>query len=239
MSNAMHGENPDSEKLLKMLDLDTEKYPIPRFRDIFVKKNGKQIILYTRTGGLNRNHDSTEKKQKGKKCPCHGCIITFLIPQHPLYISDYDDSFDPTYAFIEYLIPKESKAEALTILSHQMKREKKVEEEQKKQEQQEQQKQKQQEKEQKEKEQKQQEQQVKKKNKSSSSPSFGSFSSSSSYSFYSSNSLEDFLKSLSIPSYQVERLLKAILLNQHDIVIEKSTGNNSDNVVISLPSTYF
>lgn len=48
--NLLFGKNPDSDKLMTILDLDYGS--VGRFRDIYVKNN--RIILYTRNGGGNR-----------------------------------------------------------------------------------------------------------------------------------------------------------------------------------------
>lgn len=68
-------------------------YPSGRFRDIyFQNEEGEQpkIILYTRNGGGNRDYYQW---------------VFELLESHPLYITDYDDDFDCTYAYIEFSAP--------------------------------------------------------------------------------------------------------------------------------------
>ena len=40
-------------------------------------------------------------------CSCPGCIITYRLPDHPLYVLDADDDFDCTYATIYFRFPDE------------------------------------------------------------------------------------------------------------------------------------
>jgi hypothetical protein len=49
------------------------------------------VVLYTRNGGGNR--DAYE-------------YVFELLSKHPLYITDYDDDFDSTYAYIEFQAPQ-------------------------------------------------------------------------------------------------------------------------------------
>lgn len=68
-------------------------YPSGRFRDIyFQNEEGEhpKIILYTRNGGGNRDYYDW---------------VFELLSDHPLYITDYDDDFDSTYAYIEFKAP--------------------------------------------------------------------------------------------------------------------------------------
>lgn len=67
-------------------------YPTGRFRDIYFENNDTpKIILYTRNGGGNREMYE---------------YVFELLSSHPLYITDYDDDFDPTYAYIEFTAPE-------------------------------------------------------------------------------------------------------------------------------------
>lgn len=60
---------------------------IPRFRDCYPTKNGKAIIVYTRTGGSNREEYTDELKALYDK---------------DNFINDYDDEFDCTYMSLEF-----------------------------------------------------------------------------------------------------------------------------------------
>lgn len=93
MYNALFGVNPFAGVLVSMLELETEKYPTGRFRDIYLKKNGEEIriCLFTRNGGGNRED--------------YQCVFDAL-KLHPNYLRDYDDDFDCTYATIEFSVPK-------------------------------------------------------------------------------------------------------------------------------------
>jgi len=74
--------------------IDSKYYPTGRFRDIyFENQDGStpKIILYTRNGGGNRDYYSW---------------VFELLEKHPLYIQDYDDDFDYTYAYIEFKAPE-------------------------------------------------------------------------------------------------------------------------------------
>lgn len=94
--NALFGTNKISPLLLKVLDIDqpSGKYRSGRFRDIYLNEDGSKIILLTRNGGGNR-----EEYQP----------LIDVLATHPNYITDYDDDFDPTYAYIEFSVPKDFK----------------------------------------------------------------------------------------------------------------------------------
>jgi hypothetical protein len=91
----LFGVNPASGFLLGALELETEKYPTGRFRDIYFEKNedgiGGKVILYTRNGGGNREDYEH---------------VFEALEKHPLYLNDYDDDFDCTYAYIEFTAPE-------------------------------------------------------------------------------------------------------------------------------------
>lgn len=106
--NQLHGFNPAAAILLKIIEIDQpgSPYKSGRFRDIHLNADGTLIILYTRNGGGNRAHYSDERGAlPGRDCSCTGCIAQYLLPSHPLYIKDYDDQFDATYAYFEFKIP--------------------------------------------------------------------------------------------------------------------------------------
>lgn len=93
--NALFGENQETPVLLGMLGVNKEYFN--RFRDIALIDNGTKIQVFTRLGGGNRlDHKETWDK----------------IRKHELYVKDYDDDFDCTYAYIEYNIPNEFKETA-------------------------------------------------------------------------------------------------------------------------------
>lgn len=83
--NALFGENSESHVLLGMIGVNKEYFD--RYRDVELIEDGKKIRVFTRLGGGNRE-DYQETWDK--------------IQSHKLYITDYDDDFDCTYAYIEY-----------------------------------------------------------------------------------------------------------------------------------------
>lgn len=93
--NALFGKNEDKDVLLGMIGL-TESF-FERFRDIHLIKQGTVIRVFTRLGGENReDYEDTWED----------------ITDHELYITDYDDDFDCTYAYIEFNIPEKFKETA-------------------------------------------------------------------------------------------------------------------------------
>ncbi len=92
--NVLFGVNPITPLLLKILDIDQPngRYKSGRFRDIHLNSDGTKIILFTRNGGGNREHYFPKN-----------------IRDHPNYLTDYDDSFDNTYAYIEFSMPEKFK----------------------------------------------------------------------------------------------------------------------------------
>lgn len=94
--NLLHGRNPFSGVLLKVLGIDQDdgKYPSGRFRDIFLNEDATKILLYTRNGGGNRENYQ---------------YVFDALSKHPNYISDNDDYFDCTYATIEFSVPETHK----------------------------------------------------------------------------------------------------------------------------------
>lgn len=74
--------------------IESKFFPSGRFRDAYLNDKGSRIILYTRNGGGNR-----EDYQ----------YVFDLLRKHPHYVSDYDDDYDCTYAYIEFKVPDEYK----------------------------------------------------------------------------------------------------------------------------------
>ena len=99
MYNALFGENADSDKLLKMLDLNKEDFE--RFRDCYLSPDGERIIVYTRCGGGNREYYDS---------------VFLRMEKHPFYITNYDDDFDNTYASFEFSVPPKYAKECFDML---------------------------------------------------------------------------------------------------------------------------
>jgi hypothetical protein len=88
--NMVNGVNPLVAVCLGLLDL--QPGDVGRFRDAyFMETDGEpRIVVFTRNGGGNRDDyvDVFERLQ-----------------QHPLYVRDWDDDYDCTYASIEFRVP--------------------------------------------------------------------------------------------------------------------------------------
>ena len=80
---------------------------VGRYRDSWIEKGddgNPRLAVYTRNGGGNRLHYG---EMNEGNCDCTGCIITYRLPKHELYLSDEDDDFDHTYCTVYFRIPKE------------------------------------------------------------------------------------------------------------------------------------
>ena len=94
MYNMMHAVNPVAFFILPMLGKHADEYP--RFRDCFLKdeehpKYDDHIHVYTRTGGGNRENYRKENQ---------------AMREMDGFVTDYDDSFDSTYASWVFKIPE-------------------------------------------------------------------------------------------------------------------------------------
>lgn len=96
--NALFGTNPFSTLLLEALG--AEDWHIPRFRDCYLSEDGSEIIIYTRTGGGNREEYEDENH--------------FLTLEDG-YKRDEDDDYDCTYAKFYYAVPEAFKPMALQL----------------------------------------------------------------------------------------------------------------------------
>jgi hypothetical protein len=108
----LFGENPHSALILALVGL--RKSDVGRYRDCYVDNlDGKPVVVvHTRNGGGNRSHDDyfaegEASVEEGLNCTCTGCVITHVLPAHPLYVSDVDNDFDCTYADVVFRIPDE------------------------------------------------------------------------------------------------------------------------------------
>lgn len=90
--NFLMGENEEAPVLLGVLNLTKKDFG--RYRDIYLNADGTEIIVLTRCGGGNREYyDYVFEEMK----------------EHECYISDYDDDFDETYAYIKFSVPEKFK----------------------------------------------------------------------------------------------------------------------------------
>lgn len=90
--NTLFGMNEETPVLLGMIGVNTEYFA--RFRDVDLINGGEMIRVMTRLGGANR--------QSYPK-------IWDRIRRHELYLGDYNDGFDNTYAYIEFKVPDKYK----------------------------------------------------------------------------------------------------------------------------------
>lgn len=107
--NLLFGVNSLAPILLKHLGLSEDD--IPRFRDCYL--DGDQIVIYTRTGGGNRDFYEDEetcrsnypeyfqKKEDAPKGPWNADLR-----KSKYYQSDEDDDFDSTYAYFRFRVPE-------------------------------------------------------------------------------------------------------------------------------------
>jgi hypothetical protein len=85
--NTIFGMNPDTDKLLSLLDATRGDFG--RFRNVYMEDG--YIVVYTRCGGNNRED-----------------YFPDWVTDHPWYSHDRDDDFDNTYASIYFKLPEGS-----------------------------------------------------------------------------------------------------------------------------------
>lgn len=105
MYNMMNGVSPATFMLLPMLGRHPDAYP--RFRDCFSAVEGRpeydgHIMVFTRTGGGNREGYATENAQ---------------LEEHPGFVETFDWEDDSTYAVFVFEVPEEWK-EAYNLIGH-------------------------------------------------------------------------------------------------------------------------
>lgn len=88
MYNIMHGTNKYADIILLILGLIPKN--LGRFRDAWFNAEGTEITIFTRNGGGNREDYFPDK-----------------ITKHSLYLRNYDDEYDSTYAHIIFKVPEE------------------------------------------------------------------------------------------------------------------------------------
>lgn len=97
MYNMIHGVNPLTPVLLSILN--TGVCAIPRFRDCYF--DGEHIVIYTRTGGGNRDHYD-EPNADNPDGPWNSDLRELSG-----YLRDEDDDYDSTYASFYYSVPEQ------------------------------------------------------------------------------------------------------------------------------------
>lgn len=96
--NMVNGFNPACVLLMPMLGRKEGDYP--RFRDCFVSEDGQNIVIYTRVGGGNRDCGFGEEE----------------LYKDENFIRTWDDEFDSTYGYYEFLVPEQWKNDFDLIL---------------------------------------------------------------------------------------------------------------------------
>ena len=86
--NLLNGVDISASTALAMIGKRSEDFG--RFRDAWISENGKHVEVFTRCGGGNR-----EEYEK----------VFSLASTDSLYVRDFDDDFDSTYATIVFRIP--------------------------------------------------------------------------------------------------------------------------------------
>lgn len=94
--NMLFGQNAQSDLLLAAVGL--RESDVERFRDVSASDDGRQIAVYTRTGGGNRDDYPQE-----------------VIHANPLFERDEDDDFDCTYATFYFRVPEEFAADVAAM----------------------------------------------------------------------------------------------------------------------------
>jgi len=111
--NMLFGRNPNSAFLRAVLNMTEGDFG--RFRDVWVTEgtetDGPRILVYTRLGGGNRECYCDD----GAEHSCYQSTIAEL-QAHPLYVTDFDDDFDCTYASFEFKVPEHMKAVVRTFM---------------------------------------------------------------------------------------------------------------------------
>ena len=95
--NMVNGFNPACILIMPMLGRTQDEYP--RFRDCFITEE-KNIAIYTRVGGGNRNCGYGEEE----------------LYKDENFLTTYDDEYDSTYATYEFKVPEKWKDDFSKIL---------------------------------------------------------------------------------------------------------------------------
>lgn len=103
--NMLNGVKPSTFFALPMLGHHPDEYP--RFRDCFIGDDERpeyanHIIVYTRTGGGNRESYEAENN---------------WIRSIPGFVADYDDSFDCTFACWVFQVPERWEPDFAKVIS--------------------------------------------------------------------------------------------------------------------------
>lgn len=84
---------------------------IPRFRDAYINKD-KQLVLYTRTGGGNREYYERRTDENAE----YTGLFNEDLRKLPGFVRDYDDTYDSTFAHFIYEVHTQRMTDMLQIL---------------------------------------------------------------------------------------------------------------------------
>lgn len=116
--NTLFGVNSAAPLMLATLGLTAND--VPRFRDCYI--DGDRIVIYTRTGGGNRDFYGSEEECRanypeyfdGKEAPTGPWNST--LTENAYYLYDEDDDFDSTYACFYFKFPEEYAADLKALV---------------------------------------------------------------------------------------------------------------------------
>ena len=86
--------------LATMLTDENPQDFFPRFRDCWLSKDGKHIIIYTRVGGGNRSNPDDDDYDPDWD---YGEWKLYAMPE---FVRTWDDAFDSTYGYYEFSVPE-------------------------------------------------------------------------------------------------------------------------------------
>lgn len=115
--NMLFGVNSAAPVLLATLGLTADD--VPRFRDCYI--DGTQIVIYTRTGGGNRDYYDSEESCRAN-CPEYfGGEVepsgpwNSTLTANAYYLHDEDDALDNTYANFYFKFPEDYAADLMAL----------------------------------------------------------------------------------------------------------------------------
>lgn len=98
--NALFGVNPLAAVVVEAVGATG---PIPRFRDAYFDAEEDRLVIFTRTGGGNRDYydEPNGYDNEDYEGPFNSDLRAL-----PNFISDEDDDFDSTYASFYFSVPE-------------------------------------------------------------------------------------------------------------------------------------
>ena len=108
--NMLFGVNPLSGIVLESLGLGPND--VPRFRDAYFDAEQNRLVIYTRTGGGNRDYYDSEESRRAEYGSYDDVDAdTYAGPYNDDlrdivgFMYDEDDDFDCTYAYFYFAVP--------------------------------------------------------------------------------------------------------------------------------------